>query len=181
FDLDAAHLALDDAAHEIDIEQTVVERGAGHLDTVGQYEGALELARGDAAMKVDAILVVGLLAAHDELIVLDLHAQIVHGEAGDGERDAQRVLAGLLDIVGRIAVARRLADAIEGTLELIESQKQRRVEERETRHRISSSERVQPRDPSIRRPSACGEPDRAPPTDYVSTRRQAIKNLRQAG
>src|SRR6185437_11107890 len=78
-DLDAAHLALDDAAHEIDVEQAVVERRAGDLDAVGEHEGALELARGDAAMEVDAILVVGLLAAHDELIVLDLHAQIVHG------------------------------------------------------------------------------------------------------
>src|SRR5260221_5280026 len=131
-DLDAAHFALDDAAHEFDVQQPIVERGARHLDAVGQHEGALELPRGDDAMEIDALLVVGLLTAHDELIVLDLDVEIVHREAGNGERDAQRILAGLLDIVGRIAVARRLADAIEGALELIETEKKRRAEEGET-------------------------------------------------
>src|SRR5258707_13064539 len=131
-DLDAPHFPLDDAAHQVDVQQPIVERGARHLDAVGQHEGALELARGDAAVEIDAVLVVGLLAAHDELVVLDLDVEIGHREAGDGERDAQGILAGLLDIAGWIAVARRLADAIERSLELIETKKKRRVEEGET-------------------------------------------------
>src|SRR5690242_3358003 len=42
-DLDRAHLAFDDPAHEVDIQEPVVEPGAGDLDAVGEHEGALEL------------------------------------------------------------------------------------------------------------------------------------------
>src|SRR5690348_12283100 len=37
-DLDRAHGRLDDAAHEIDVQQPVIEPGAGDLDTVRQHE-----------------------------------------------------------------------------------------------------------------------------------------------
>ena len=50
----------------------------------------------------------GLLAADDELIFLDRDGQLVGREARDGQRDRQKLLAGLLDIVGRITVRRRL-------------------------------------------------------------------------
>src|SRR6266852_212803 len=83
---------------------------------------------GGAAMEVESLLVVGLLAADDELVVLDADDEVVHGEAGDGERDAQRILAGLLDIVGRVPVGSDLADAVKGPLEMIEAEQQRRVE-----------------------------------------------------
>src|SRR6202023_955915 len=73
----------------------------------------------------------------------DLDGEVGHRKAGDREGDAQIVLAGLLDVVGRIAIGCCFADAVERTLEMIEAQQQWRVEERKTRHRTSSGERVQ--------------------------------------
>ena len=75
------------------MQQAVVEPGAAHLDALGEHERALELARRDAAMQIDALRVVGLLAADHQLVVLDRDRQIGHREAGHGEGDAQRVLA----------------------------------------------------------------------------------------
>jgi len=40
----------------------VVEPGAAHLDPLGKHKRALELARRDAAMQIDALPVIGLLA-----------------------------------------------------------------------------------------------------------------------
>ena len=45
-----------------------VEPGTGDLDAFGQDEGALKLPCGDAAMEIDALLVVALLAAHHQLV-----------------------------------------------------------------------------------------------------------------
>src|SRR5438552_3055550 len=92
-DLDDPHAALLLGAHEIDMEQAIVEPGSRYLDPFGEHEGTLELARRDAAMQVDALLVVGLPAPHDELVVLDLDREVVHSEASDGTRDAQLGLA----------------------------------------------------------------------------------------
>src|SRR6266704_2813408 len=118
-DADAAPLLGPD---EVDMEEPVIERGARHFDAFRQHEGALELPRRDAAMEIDAILVVDLLAAHDELVVLDLHGEVAHREAGNRQGDAELVLARLLDIVGRVAVSRNLADAVERPLEMIEAE-----------------------------------------------------------
>src|SRR5690348_13893805 len=85
-DFHALHPLLRCAAREIDVQKSVLEPGAGDFDAVGQDERALKLARGDAAMEIDPVLVVDLLAADDQLVVFDLHCQVVHGEAGDGER-----------------------------------------------------------------------------------------------
>src|SRR6185369_6412637 len=109
-DLDGAHPAFHRGPHQIDVQEAVVEPGTRHFDAFGEHERALELPRGDAAMQVDALAIVVLLAAHHQLVVLDLDREVSHGETGHRQRDAQRVLAGLLDIVGRIAVRRRLAD-----------------------------------------------------------------------
>ena len=53
------------------MQEPVVERRAAHLDPLGEDKRSLKLARGDAAMQVDPLRVVGLLAADDELVVLD--------------------------------------------------------------------------------------------------------------
>src|SRR5882762_1150499 len=108
-DFNSADTIFRDGADEIDVYQAVIDGGSRHLDTLGQDEGALELPRRDAAVQVDTLLVVGLLAAHHELVVLDPNREVVHCESGDGERDAQRILAGLFDIVGGVAVGRDLA------------------------------------------------------------------------
>ena len=57
------------------------------------------------------------------------HIELIAGEAGDGERDAQpfRVLAVAhqpFDVVGRIAVG-PLGDAVEHALDLVEAQQER--------------------------------------------------------
>src|SRR6266851_7417134 len=70
-DLDSAHPALERGTDEIDVKQPAIEPGARHFDAFGQHERSLELAGGDPAMEVESFLVVGLLAADDELVVLD--------------------------------------------------------------------------------------------------------------
>ena len=55
------------------MQQSVVHGGTGHLDTLRQHEGALELPGRDATVEIDTVLVIGLPAANDQLIVLDLN------------------------------------------------------------------------------------------------------------
>src|SRR5712692_4162051 len=119
---DGAYPALDLRADQVDMQEPIIQPGAAHLDAFGQDEGALELTRGDAAMQIDALSIICLLAADDELVVLDRDAEIAHGEAGYRQGDPQSVLAQLLDIVGRISVARNFADPVEGTFEVVDPQ-----------------------------------------------------------
>ena len=77
----------------------------GDAHVVGELEAALEGAGGDAAVQ-DRGLVLGLrlAAGHDELAVAGLDRELVLGEAGHREGDAVGILAGLLDVVGRVGV-----------------------------------------------------------------------------
>jgi hypothetical protein len=118
--LDRAHPALDLGTDQVDVEEPVIQPRAAHFDAFGEDKGALELARGDAAVQINPLRIVGLLAADDELVVFDRDAEVAHREACYRKRDAQNVLAELLDVVGRISVARNLADPIEGTFEMVE-------------------------------------------------------------
>jgi len=98
----------------------------------------LELARRDAAVEVLSGLVVLLTAANDELALLDADVELVAVEARDRQRDAQpfrlAVLAGdPLDIVGWVAV-RRLGDAVERTLDLVEAEQEGTGQRRNARH-----------------------------------------------
>src|SRR3954454_19724526 len=47
----AGLLGLGDLAHEVDMEQVVLERGVLHLHEIGKLEDALEGTRGDAAVE----------------------------------------------------------------------------------------------------------------------------------
>jgi len=86
------------------MKKPVLHRGGGHLDPVGQHEAALKGAGGDAAVKIDARVVgLGLAAADDKLPVLGGDRQVILGETGDGQRDAERVGRQVLDVVGGIA------------------------------------------------------------------------------
>ena len=89
-------------------------------------------------MDEHAIAVVDLLAAHDELIAFERQNEIVGGEPGDGQRDAQAVLADLFVIVGRITVAAMFGDTVERALELVEAEQQRIVEHRQARHVVGT-------------------------------------------
>src|SRR3546814_12735491 len=88
------------------MQQSALQGGTCDLDTLGQHEAALELARGDAAMQIDPALVVDLLTTNYELTILDLHRKIRVGESGDRQGNAQPVVAELLDVVGRLPVCR---------------------------------------------------------------------------
>jgi hypothetical protein len=104
--------------------------GPSDLDTLGHHEGALELARRDAAVDEGPTLaVIGLATADDQLVVLLRDLQLVHGEPGDGKRDAQAGTADLLDVVRRIPVRCVLARPLEHLLEMVEAKKIRGCED----------------------------------------------------
>src|SRR5512143_329163 len=91
-------------AHEIDMQQAMLEACALHHDMVGELESALEAPRGDAAMEERRVLDLGLLLAADgKGVLLHLDFEVALAEAGDGHGDAVLVLADPLDIVRRIA------------------------------------------------------------------------------
>src|SRR5262245_17393344 len=74
---------------QIDRQQPILQVRAQHLHAFRQHEGALELARGDAAVEILAGLVVVLSAADDELVFLDGHIELIAGETRDRQRDPQ--------------------------------------------------------------------------------------------
>jgi len=116
-------------AHEVDQQQSVFQVRSQHIHALGQHEGALELTGSDAAVQVLAGLVVLLAPADHELVLLDRDLELVTGKTRNGKRDTQplwvlRVTCEPLDVVGRIAIG-GLGDAVERTLDLIESEEER--------------------------------------------------------
>ena len=75
---------------QIDGQKPVDEIRAGDLHAVGEKKDTLELPRGDAAVQIDALLVVDLPAPDEKLPVLDQDLEVVAGETGDGKRDPER-------------------------------------------------------------------------------------------
>src|SRR5215203_7011756 len=73
---------------EVDRQQPVFQVRAQHLHPLRQHEGALEVARGDAAMDVLPGLVILLPAPNHELIVLNRYIELVAGKTRHRERDA---------------------------------------------------------------------------------------------
>src|SRR5438477_11099866 len=74
---------------KVDRQQPVFQIRAQHLHPLRQHEGALEVARGDAAMDVLPGLVVLLAAPDHELVFLNRYIELVAGEPGNGQRAAQ--------------------------------------------------------------------------------------------
>src|SRR3954468_490246 len=114
---------------KVDRQQPVFQVRAQHLHPLRQHESALEVARGDAAMNVLPGLVVLLAAADDELVFLNGYIELVAGKSRHRQRDPEPfglavVTVAALDIVGRVAVG-TLDDAIERTLDFVESQQER--------------------------------------------------------
>src|SRR5205085_12332415 len=109
--------------------QPVLQVRARHLQPLRQDKGALEVALGDAAMDVLAGLVVLLPTADDELVFLNGYIELVAGKTRYRQRDPKPLglavgTVAALDIVGRVAVG-ALYDAIERTLDFVESQQER--------------------------------------------------------
>src|SRR5215469_3940132 len=141
FYFDGADPALDLGPNQVDVQQTIVEPSTAHFDTFGENKRSLKLPRGDAAVQIDTLRIVRLLATNHELVVFDGDAELAHLEAGHSEGYAQRVLGKLLDIVGRVTVGRYLADPIERPLKMVKAQEQWRVKQRQPRHATFSSSR----------------------------------------
>jgi len=55
------------------------------------------------------------------LVVFLRNLQVIHGEAGNRQRDPQSGRADLLDIVRRITIRRRLRGPLEHLLKVVES------------------------------------------------------------
>src|SRR3979411_2371925 len=114
---------------QIDRQQPVFQVRAQYLHPLRQHEGALEVARGDAAMDVLPGLVILLAAPVHELVFLNGYIELVTGETCDRERDPQavRLTVGAitaLDVVGRVTVG-AFDDAIERTLDFVEPKQER--------------------------------------------------------
>ena len=106
------------------MQQAVVQLGALDNQAFGQDETALELPGGDAAVQEHPVGFLGaivLAALDDQLVVGQLHAEVVVGKAGHGQRDPQAILADLLDVVGRVPLGRHLRDAVQGPFETAQS------------------------------------------------------------
>jgi hypothetical protein len=69
-----------------------------------------------------------LLAANNELVILDRHAQLVAGETCNRKRDAKTIPAGLFNVVGRVTIAGRFGRPFEQLLKMLESEKEGAVE-----------------------------------------------------
>src|SRR3954469_13802254 len=76
---------------EVDRQQPVFQIRAQHLHPFRQHEGALEVARGDAAMDVLPGLVVLLAAPDHELVFLNGYIELVAGKPGHGQRNTQPI------------------------------------------------------------------------------------------
>src|SRR3954453_8841183 len=120
----AGFLGFGDLANEVDMEQTVLQRRVLHLHEIGKLEHALEGARGDAAIEhfgiLLAVLIGDLLALDGQGVFLGDDGEFALRETGDRDADAIGVLAGALDIVGRIAgaaVGGCLIEQVEKTVE----------------------------------------------------------------
>src|SRR6185437_13828473 len=76
-------LAFGNLAHEVDMQEAVLEIRAANLDMVGELELALERARCDALIEHLAFLLFlfgFLLAADGELVFLHLKIELLVGE-----------------------------------------------------------------------------------------------------
>jgi len=91
------------------MEQAVLERGVLHLHEIGKLEGPLEGARRDAAIEhlglVLVIFIGGFFALDRQRVFLGDDRKFALRKAGDRDADAIGVLAGALDVIGRIAGA----------------------------------------------------------------------------
>jgi len=104
-DFDAAGLhRLGNFTFQFNVQQAVIQRGSGDLDVIGQVEAALERTGGYSPVEEAVVFIAvffGLLAGHDQLVVLRRDIQIRFSEASDCHGNPIAVITGFLDIVGR--------------------------------------------------------------------------------
>src|ERR1700760_701596 len=142
---------------QIDRQQPVLQIRPQHMHPLRQHEGALEVARGNAAMDVLPGLVVLLTTPDHELVFLNGYIELVAGKSRHRQRDPQPLGLAVrpfapLDIVGRVTVG-ALDDAVEHALDLVEAQQERTGERRNTRHSLQS-----PLEATLTFQGPCGTP-----------------------
>ncbi len=96
------------------MQETIDDRGAGHMDMFGELKTSLEGARGDALIEHFALFPINLVrrllgAANGQRGFPGLNRQFILGKAGHRNGDPVGVFAGPLNVVGRIG--RRAVDA----------------------------------------------------------------------
>src|SRR5262245_52933627 len=137
-DADRLHDSFRLRPGQIDRQQPVLEIGTQHFHAIREHEGALELARRYAAMKIVPGLFLLLSPTDQELALLNRHVELITREPGDRERNAQALRSAVLasdpfDVVGRVAVG-RLGNAIERSLDLVEPKKEGTGQRRNSGH-----------------------------------------------
>ncbi len=80
-------------------------------------------------MPIDPLVFAGLLAVDDQLALVDTNRKTTLRKSGDSQGDPQLLLFGFLNIVVRIGIGGGFLHSIEGPLEMIESEEQRRIEQ----------------------------------------------------
>src|SRR5262249_22607163 len=135
-------LGLGNLPDQVDMQETVLERRALHQDVVGELEHALERARRNTLIKGLALLLLGLrllVTADRQRALLGLDVELGLGETGHRYRDTVVVLAGPLDVVGRITRGAVTGDLVEEGKQPVEADG-RTIEGSKIKrtHRISS-------------------------------------------
>src|ERR1700674_2290535 len=111
-------------ADEVDVEKAGFQGRTLDLDVIGELEAALEGTRRDALLEhlAGLLRLAGLLLATDgERAFLRLDRQVGLGKARHRDRDPIGILAGPLDVVGRIAGSFHAGRAIEQRKQPVEA------------------------------------------------------------
>src|SRR4051812_32368986 len=90
--------------HQIDLEQSALERGALYLHIISEVEHPPERTRRDTLIKILVLALFGLAAFHGERVLLGRDRHLVGAEAGQRQGDSIMILAGPLDVVRRVIV-----------------------------------------------------------------------------
>lgn len=110
---------------QIDMEKTVLQERAPHLDAIGQHKAPLELSGRDATVqKHTLIFYVGLPTTDHKGAVLNCDRKFLLGETSHGQRDPVPRWAGLFNVVRWIAVSFAFGRALNKALELLKAQKE---------------------------------------------------------
>ena len=106
------------------MQKPVLHRRPGNFDPVGQHEGALEGAGGDASVQEDTFArIIGLTTADDKLAILDRDRQVFLTEPGDGQGDPVGVFRNRLDVERGIALGPGFRGAFDQPFQLFKPQK----------------------------------------------------------
>ena len=106
--LDAAWLhRFGHFALQFDLEQSILERRALHLDKVGEIEATFERPTGDAAVEVLGLVLLLVDATSDyQRVSVNRNADLLGLEASNRKRNAVLVLTGSNDVAGRVIILR---------------------------------------------------------------------------